>query len=327
MNVQGRRNQHQQGRCGRECERLSIYRNKVAKAVELLALMMPFHAQPIVEPLQRQVNVFVGLQLDYREPPISRAGQQIDHSAIGSCEGGNLRVYTRGIETCIEPSHVALDLGFQPALRLHAPQWMAFVSVGPTQLAQTLYQLFEQRIRLRREHSLMRTAAQDNLVDAGATVGGRRNARTRELETMQAEPELGRAQHNRFSFRDGSANALSRRRKSLLNAQRVRTAHQSRCDVPLIGEIERLEPLRTFVELIQLEADGGTIKVVHARLNDGGATGRNKQPQALHYRSRGFAFTAIVKPKHRKGKRSVDRRLYLRVVDAQDATARAPTSE
>ena len=50
------------------------------------------HANPIVESLQGQVQIFVGLEFDDRETAVAIEGEQVEHAAIAGGECGNLRV-------------------------------------------------------------------------------------------------------------------------------------------------------------------------------------------------------------------------------------------
>jgi len=90
MDVQGGSDQKQQG-----LSRTEFAKWKVSEALELAASMVPGHARPIVQTLQGQVNVFIGLEFDDTEPARAGDGQHINHGAVGGGKSGYL-----GIETC-----------------------------------------------------------------------------------------------------------------------------------------------------------------------------------------------------------------------------------
>ena len=46
--------------------------------------MMRRDARPVIYGLQRQVNVLVHLELDYRQPPVPIDGQQIDDAPVAA---------------------------------------------------------------------------------------------------------------------------------------------------------------------------------------------------------------------------------------------------
>ncbi|MGC1647186.1 MAG: hypothetical protein WA741_15325 [Candidatus Sulfotelmatobacter sp.] len=69
VDVECRRDQVEQRLLGRQfavCE--------VSEAGKFLSAVMPLHSRPVVEALQRQVDVFVGLEFDYGESAVVGGG-------------------------------------------------------------------------------------------------------------------------------------------------------------------------------------------------------------------------------------------------------------
>ena len=64
------------------------------------------------------------------------------------------------------------------------------------------------------------------------------------------------------------------------------------------------------------------MQIMHSRLDHRRPAARNKQAQSLHYRSCNFALTTILKPEQRKGERSIDRCLQLRIIHSKDTDGR-----
>ena len=62
MHMQRGRHQKQQRPFGRQ-----LPLGKISEALELSARMVPGHPRPVVQTLQRQVDIFVGLQFDHRQ--------------------------------------------------------------------------------------------------------------------------------------------------------------------------------------------------------------------------------------------------------------------
>src|SRR5580658_4765688 len=57
-----------------------------------LAMMVP-HANPVVETLQREVEIVLRLEFQHRKPPVSSNSEEIKHAAIASGrDRWNLRV-------------------------------------------------------------------------------------------------------------------------------------------------------------------------------------------------------------------------------------------
>src|SRR5271167_307765 len=98
---------------------------EVAVADEAAVLLVPAHARPVVEALEREMNVLVGLQLEDGEAAIEGAGEDVDHGAVGGGEGGNLRVDEALVEPLVDGANVADDQRFQPALGAEAIDWIA----------------------------------------------------------------------------------------------------------------------------------------------------------------------------------------------------------
>jgi len=49
--------------------------------VRCLAMMMP-DANPVIEPLQRKVQIVVGLEFQHRKPSIHSHSEQVEHATI-----------------------------------------------------------------------------------------------------------------------------------------------------------------------------------------------------------------------------------------------------
>jgi len=91
VETKGGRDQIEQGSFRRKLATL-----EVSEFLELLPVLQPLDAQPVVQPLEWKVDFLMNLQLDHREPPSARRGQDIDDPAIGSREGRNLRIDVLG---------------------------------------------------------------------------------------------------------------------------------------------------------------------------------------------------------------------------------------
>ena len=93
-------------------KRRKLHPTKVAVALELaepgrricgLAMVMA-HPDPIIQPLQSEVKIIVGLQLDDSQAAVRCDTQQIEESAIARAgDRRNLRVNMRGIEMWEHP--------------------------------------------------------------------------------------------------------------------------------------------------------------------------------------------------------------------------------
>src|SRR5213076_2803209 len=83
--------------------------------------MVPCHARPVVDPLQRKVNVFIGFEFNYAEAAFASKRQYVDHSAIRGKEGGHLRIAEAWIQLAIERGDILNDQRLQPTLGMQPP--------------------------------------------------------------------------------------------------------------------------------------------------------------------------------------------------------------
>ena len=75
---------------------------------------MPFDAQPVVEGLQRELEIGGGFDLDYSEAAATIAGEQVHDGAIAGGEGRGLSVDWMCEEARIDDREVGADDRFEP---------------------------------------------------------------------------------------------------------------------------------------------------------------------------------------------------------------------
>ena len=97
--------------------------------------VMVADADPVVEALEGEVEVIVGLEFDDGEAAGFRTGgagdaEEVEHAAVGGGDGGDLGVDVGGVEVGVDGLDVAAEEGFEPALGLSAIEGVAFVSGG-----------------------------------------------------------------------------------------------------------------------------------------------------------------------------------------------------
>src|SRR5271156_6688112 len=74
------------------------------------------HPQPIIDSLNRQLNIFGCFQPDHNQTPTLGDAEQIDHTAIPRSQRGNLRIQVLGIQMGIKSGGILQDERLQPAL-------------------------------------------------------------------------------------------------------------------------------------------------------------------------------------------------------------------
>src|SRR5271168_856831 len=107
-------------------------------------LLMPAHTGPIVQPLQRQMDVLVRFQLQDGQPAIQRARQHVEHGAIDGGKGWRLRIDKASVETLIKATNILRDEAFQPALWRHAVEQIGVGTAWPALFANALHYFVEQ---------------------------------------------------------------------------------------------------------------------------------------------------------------------------------------
>src|SRR4030088_1549204 len=87
--------------------------------------MMPLNSRPIVQPLQRQVNILISLEFHDGQPPLNRSGQNIDHGAVRGGEGWHLQIETGRVQTLVHDAHspTTSDSSQRSGCSLHNACW------------------------------------------------------------------------------------------------------------------------------------------------------------------------------------------------------------
>ncbi|MGC1449430.1 MAG: hypothetical protein WA830_05265 [Candidatus Sulfotelmatobacter sp.] len=91
---------------------------------------MPRNPRPVVETLERQMDVFVGFQFDAGQAAVMRGGQHVDHGPVGGGECGNLRIEQARIQALVDDADIGHHERFQPAFGTQAEQGMLAGTVG-----------------------------------------------------------------------------------------------------------------------------------------------------------------------------------------------------
>src|SRR5437763_6647440 len=75
MDMQGGRHQEEQRCGGANGQRLVFKVEEVSKLLKFTTLLVPLHTTPIIQPLKRKMDIFIGFELDHRESPGRGHGQ------------------------------------------------------------------------------------------------------------------------------------------------------------------------------------------------------------------------------------------------------------
>src|ERR1700758_4938476 len=140
MNVQGGSDQVEQRLFGRQ-----LADGEISKAGKFSATVVPLDSRPVIQALQREVDILVGLQLHNREPAVMRGGQHVEHSAVGGGECGNLRIERARVQSLIDHADIADHQRLQPAFGTQAKEKILAGAVGMAGIAKRGNELQEER--------------------------------------------------------------------------------------------------------------------------------------------------------------------------------------
>ena len=79
-------------------------------------------ANPVVQRLQGQMQVFVGLEFDNRQPSVAVEREQVEHAAVADGERRHLRIQQVAAQPGQQLGNARAQPRLKPALRLQAEQ-------------------------------------------------------------------------------------------------------------------------------------------------------------------------------------------------------------
>src|SRR5580704_11131282 len=82
--------------------RIDFHSAEIALCVKVVLQLVAAHAQPIVNGLSRQLDVFLGFQLDHDQASLARDAEQIDNSPSVRRQRGNLRIEETLVELRVD---------------------------------------------------------------------------------------------------------------------------------------------------------------------------------------------------------------------------------
>jgi len=83
---------------------------------------MPLNSRPVVQTLQRQVNVLIRFQFQDGEPSFERQRQHIDHRPVCRGKRRDLRIHGLGCKPLVDHADVGAHQRLQPPLGMHSKQ-------------------------------------------------------------------------------------------------------------------------------------------------------------------------------------------------------------
>ena len=297
---------------------------EVAEFQELAAFMVPGDPGPVVETLQREMDVFVGLEFDDHETVGSSAGKDVNHGAVGSRESRHLAVNTGWIETVIEHVDVGGNNGFQPALGHHLPERMLLGTVGMTNFAQMGGEITESGFTAGIEETQF-AAENDFLLGTKRCVVGR-EAGVRESQAPPAERDLADGKNFNFTVWGHSLNLRDGGRESLENNGMIEGMAKPGPHVAAVGAIELGERIVRFIELIQGPFSGTAAQSSHTFNECRRAACRHNEIQPLHDRFGGLRPAALIQPENAEGERGVNGTLRFQFIHAEHGKSRTPVA-
>jgi hypothetical protein len=209
VDVKGWGNQEQKRICARK-----FAAGEGPELLELAASVMPLHAGPVVETLQRQVDIFVGFEFDDSQAIVAGGGEHV------------------------ERSYVADHQRLKPALRMQAKKLVMMGTLRAARGAQAVDQVIEDGGIAFVEDALFGADAEGNLLAAAKGGWFMANAGAGELQAMPTEGNFGGGKDGGFAFGQAAEHLVNRVGEAIEGRSFVGTADQAGVDVAAVGEIE-----------------------------------------------------------------------------------------
>ena len=89
---------------------------------DLAAVQVPFDAHPVIQRLQRQVNVLIHLEFDHRQSPVTVHRQQVDDATVAAGELRHLSVNRLRQQRGVQRFDIRADPCFEPCFGMSWPR-------------------------------------------------------------------------------------------------------------------------------------------------------------------------------------------------------------
>src|SRR5262249_14714400 len=229
--------------------------------------VVPLHSRPVIQALQRQVDVFVGLQFQYRQPAFACTGQHVNHGAIRGGKSRDLGINVTLVQTRIDRRHVLRNQRFQPAFRIHAPERIAALALDAPGCNDCQYKLNEGGFGLFREPRFVSRWTKDELFFHTECSWDIRGSEPREFEPVHTKSYFRLREDSNLSLRSERQDPGNALRKARAYERSIGTAYQPGMDVALIGEIDRLRRFIALFKLKELEPCRVLVEMGHPNLH------------------------------------------------------------
>lgn len=323
MDVEGGGDEEKEGVLGGECAAWGLEGGEVAAAGELAGAMEGADAGPVIERLEREVKIVVGLELEDGETSGAGDSEEVEEGAGGGGGGEELRVDGGGggcgggarggcgAEFMAEGGEVAAEDGFEPAFGLEAEERIGGGSGGMAAMEEAIGEVKEEVLGGVVEEGFAGAGAEEDLVlmlkgagDEGVTDAG-------VFETVEGEGDFGGAagadfggvaeagREKRAEVSDGDGGALER-------GLGIEGMGKLDVEVAVGGGGAGSELAGGGAELEELPLSESGVEPGHAGAGDGGAAGGDDDAESVKKAVAGGVLAAEVEPEDAKGEGSVD---------------------
>ncbi len=262
-----RRGMHMQRRCDQK-EQRRFFRQLASPKVSILqklpAPLMPLHPRPIIQPLQRQMNVFIRLQLNHGQPSFARQREHVDHGPVGRRKCRHLRIHGLWLEPLINHADISPHQRLQPSLRMHPKQPIPARPIWMPCLAQRCQQLHEETPVAIFQDAFLGSDAEHNLLPALKRDRLSPHARPGKLQASPAKCNLRRRQHRNLAIRQDRLNPGNRLCKPLQRRGLIRRMYQPCRNVSAVGAVDLDHRVVTLIEFKQPPLRRLAIQIRHS---------------------------------------------------------------
>ena len=285
-------------------------------------------ADPVVEALEGEVEVFVGFEFEDGEAAGFRAGgggdaEEVQHAAVGGGDGGDLGVDVGGVEVGVDGLDVATEEGFEPALGLGAVEGVFFVSGRGAAGEEAGDEFAEVGGVFVGERGFVGSGAEGDFEGLVEGVAGEAGADAGELQAVEEEGEFGGGAEFLLDevaggVGDKGEDAGGGFGEAELCGLEVGGLEEAGGEVAVVGGVAGEEFFGGLVEFVEFPLGGGGVEPGEAGEGEGGGAAGDDEFEALVEAAAGAGFAAVVEPEDAEGEDAINGGLGLLVVDGDD---------
>jgi len=284
---------------------------EVAAAGEFAGAVEGADAGPVVEGLEGEVEVVVGLEFEDGEAALASDGEEVEEGAAGCgrCEG--LGVDGGGAEVGGEEGEVAAEDGLEPALGLEAVEGVGGGAAGMAAVEELGGEVAEEVLGGFVEEGFVGGGAEEDLVAMGEGAGDQAVTDAGVVEAVEGEGDFGGGAGADFGGGEEAGGE-----QGFEVGDGCGGAFESGLGIEGVGELDGLvavvgdggggEVVGGGVELEEFPLGEGGVEPGHAGAGGGGGAGGDDEAESVEDATPVAVGAAVVEPEDAEGEGAVD---------------------